>query len=399
MMPMKNTLYKIGIGVCLPIILFHSELKSQAGTGPAPYCMPAYSQTPCNQPNISNDPLNFINDFVNDFNTAGAVTNITNNNSGCNSQLLGGLTENYFRTSCPTFLRVNPGQVITVNVRSGITFDQGFAVFVDWNNNGVYAMPGEQVCATPGIPIAFTWSALNFTIPGAQPAGNYRMRVRSAYFTTGTTIDPCLLYGFGETEEYNLIVGAGVCVVLPIELKSLEATSKNNDVELSWVTASEKNTDFFIIEKSYDGQKFEFVDQIKAAGNSQSERLYLARDLEVKKNALIYYRLKQFDKGESDSKFTKVITYQGAGVSPVFEIFPNPASTELKLVMPEVLSGKQITVEVYNITGKKVATSQVEIDNMNSPVDFDISSLDKGTYFFKISDGAGTVMKKMLVKQ
>ena len=160
MMPMKNTLYKIGIGVCLPIILFHSELKSQAGTGPAPYCMPAYSQTPCNQPNISNDPLNFINDFVNDFNTAGAVTNITNNNSGCNSQLLGGLTENYFRTSCPTFLRVNPGQVITVNVRSGITFDQGFAVFVDWNNNGVYAMPGEQVCATPGIPIGLCFFAV-----------------------------------------------------------------------------------------------------------------------------------------------------------------------------------------------------------------------------------------------
>ncbi len=396
---MKNIVYKISFGIFLPAVLFHGTILAQAGLGPAPYCMPLYSNIPCNQPGASNTVGNFINDFVDSFNTTGGVTNITNNNSVCQTQNLGGTPQNYFFTSCPTFLRVNPGQVITANVRSGIIYDQGFAIYIDWNNNGVYANPGEQVTATPGVPVANTWSALNFTIPGAQAAGNYRMRVRGAYFTTGTTIDPCILYGFGETEEYTVIVGAGVCVVLPIELVSMQATAKNKDVEISWITATEKNSDFFTVEKSYDGEHFEFMGQVPAAGNSMTEKLYIANDRDEKQNTLIYYRLQQFDKGEPEAKFTKVITHYGNGVTPAFEIYPNPANNELKLALPEVLSGKALTVEVFDIAGKKVMSSNITVDEMNSPVNFDISTLQNGSYFFKINDGNGTEMKKMLVKQ
>ena len=84
---MKNWALKY----CLFIFCFsltNNNFFAQIGIGPAPYCMPLYSQIPCNQPNPSNTPGNGINDFINSFSTVGGVSNITNNNSGCNAQNL-----------------------------------------------------------------------------------------------------------------------------------------------------------------------------------------------------------------------------------------------------------------------------------------------------------------------
>lgn len=172
------------------------------GQSPAPYCPVSYSNVTCSQPGPSNSPGNSVNDFINSFNTVGASNNITNNNSGCN-----GNPNNYIRYNCNQhFLKVMPGQTITCNVQSGITFGQGFAVFIDWNQNNVFDVPAERVASTPGVPGAGTFSAINFTVPAGQATGQYRLRVRSAYATAGNTIGPCQLYGFGETEDYECFV-------------------------------------------------------------------------------------------------------------------------------------------------------------------------------------------------
>lgn len=193
---------------CLQVII--------AQTPPTPYCMPLYSALPCNSPGPSNSPGNGINDFINSFNTTGGIINITNNNSGCNAQpfpAFGG-TRNYRFFDCPHYLQTVPGAVINSNFQSGITYSQGNTVFIDWNNDGVYnpanftgVVPGgERMTSTPGVPPAGVMTPMPpFTIP-AVPSGIYRMRVRCAYFTAGPTIQPCINYGFGETEEYNVYV-------------------------------------------------------------------------------------------------------------------------------------------------------------------------------------------------
>ena len=72
---MKNLINKIGI--CF--LLLAAQAKIYAQVTPAPYCFPIYFATPCNQPNPSNTPGNFINDFIHSFNTVGANINIVDN--------------------------------------------------------------------------------------------------------------------------------------------------------------------------------------------------------------------------------------------------------------------------------------------------------------------------------
>jgi gliding motility-associated-like protein len=225
-------------------ITIQIKLLGQAGMGAAPYCLPDYANAPCNQPNSSNDPANTVNDFINSFNTVGADIDIINNNSGCNAQVIGGQTVNYFNHGCNNVMRVTPGQAITANIESGNAFAQGFAIFIDWNNNGVFEVPGERVASTTIVPPPGTFTALPFTIPITQTNGLYRMRVRSQSNENGTNIDPCATATNGETEDYTIIVGtlsvtAGsnspLCEGQTLSLTStLSGTNSSSETTFSW---------------------------------------------------------------------------------------------------------------------------------------------------------------------
>jgi hypothetical protein len=213
---MRSVSKKISLTFVLIFLLGQFRISAQLGgpgVGPCPYCMGYYWNQPCNQPNISNDPSNWINDFIHSFNTTGALTNIVNNNTGCNAQnlpLYGGVVNYYFFPCASKYLQVTSGQNITCNFQSGITFAQGFALFVDWNNDGIFAVTGERMVTT-AVPTAGTFISGNFIVPAVLP-GKYRMRVRCAYATPGNQIDACSQYGFGEIEDYTLWVGTvGAC--------------------------------------------------------------------------------------------------------------------------------------------------------------------------------------------
>lgn len=175
---------------------------SQSTANPGPYCTGPYSGGNCVVGGPPNSQANMINDFIDNFSTSGGIVNITNNNSGCNNN-----PNNYVNYYCQHYLITAPAQTITCTMRSGITFAQGFVIFVDWNQDNVFQNPGERVAATANIIAPATNATLTFTIPAGQPNGAYRMRVRCSFNTPGTAITPCGTALHGETEDYGLFVG------------------------------------------------------------------------------------------------------------------------------------------------------------------------------------------------
>ncbi len=238
---MKNII-KISFLVLAGMILTNTRSNAQALVGPAPFCMPTYWNQPCNQGGPSNAPGNWINDFINSFNTTGATGNITNNNSGCNSQNFPNIgSRNYFYHGCQHYLVTSPGQNVTCNFQSGQTYPQGFALFIDWNNDGVFQVPGERVVTT-AVPAAATFISGAFTTPIGQPNGTYRMRVRCVYFTPGNSIDPCLLSGYGETEDYNVYVGITPPGVITGTATSNSPICNNSQLNLAINTSASPTT-------------------------------------------------------------------------------------------------------------------------------------------------------------
>ncbi len=188
------------------VVLVYQNGNAQSSNNAAPYCLGAYNNTPCAQSGPSNSSTNFVNDFIDDFSTSGASTNISNLGSGCNAGFLSSGTVNYVNF-CQHYLAVAPGQTIVCTMKSGITFAQGFAIWVDWNQDNTFNVPSEYMGGTAGVPAAATNTTITFVIPSTQANGIYRMRVRCVWATIGSNISPCGLGGYGETEDYTVYVG------------------------------------------------------------------------------------------------------------------------------------------------------------------------------------------------
>jgi hypothetical protein len=89
-------------------------------------------------------------------------------------------------------------------------------------------------------------------------------------------------------------------ISLPVELLSFDGMSTEEGNLLLWKTASEHNSDYFLVQSTIDGEKYTTVDKVSAAGNSNQVMEYSLLDTKYGNN-LTYYRLLQYD---FDGKYT-----------------------------------------------------------------------------------------------
>jgi hypothetical protein len=86
-------------------------------------------------------------------------------------------------------------------------------------------------------------------------------------------------------------------LALPIELVSFTATPSKSGNIISWETASESNTDYYLIERSLTGEFTEkdIINVVPAAGNSTELLKYVRLDKEYSQG-VNYYQLTQVDR-------------------------------------------------------------------------------------------------------
>lgn len=164
---------------------------------------------------------------------------------------------------------------------------------------------------------------------------------------------------------------------LPIELISFNATANQNQVDLTWITGSEKNNDFFTIERTVDGIDFEEVGKVSGQGNSSIQNEYSFTDFRPK-NGVSYYRLKQTDyNGESEYFEVKSVHIENGEF--VSNVYPNPAVMNRTTVFIEKTSSI-VTLNVRNVLGQLISSK--EIDATSNDVTEEVELIGSGKLFF-----------------
>lgn len=91
------------------------------------------------------------------------------------------------------------------------------------------------------------------------------------------------------------LIQLGPCVALPIELISFDIYKKEGYNEITWVSATELNNNYFSLERSVDAFNWVEIHNVDGSGTSSTPKFYDYKDYNFTKNSINYYRLKQTD--------------------------------------------------------------------------------------------------------
>lgn len=194
-------------------------------------------------------------------------------------------------------------------------------------------------------------------------------------FGSATIINPC----------------TNCSVALPIELIYFSATAADNrTVILEWQTASEKNNDYFTIERSLDGINWEEVIKISGAGNSSSVLNYYAYDNNPYSEQS-YYRLKQTD-FDGAFEYSEVISvgFNKAEINNI-TIYPNPVENEFILIGNSVEIRQ---IRLFNSLGQDITSKAIIKKQSDTGVVVDLTCLSPGLYYVKTLTTSNIVYKQ-----
>jgi hypothetical protein len=208
-------------------------------------------------------------------------------------------------------------------------------------------------------------------------------------WTMGNNADATIQNIGGSGNIFQQFVDCGN-EVFPVEILGFTAEKVDAGIMLDWVTVTEINNDYFQIQRSYDADVFEAIGQVKGAGNSNSVLTYQFLDNTYTSNK-IFYRLKQYD---FDGSFTYSniveITFEESDMIKM-NVFPNPASEMVNVVVPGMKGGTYHVV-VHDMSGRLVHKDL--LNPVTGTMELNVSNWANGIYIVQLADQFGNVKNR-----
>src|SRR5690554_1386976 len=269
------------------------------------------------------------------------------------------------------------------------------SIWIDFNNNGVFES-SEKVYSSSTLSKTHAGS---FTIPSNLVTGIYRMRIRASSDamddspSVPRSISPCGDIEYGSAEDYRLIILSP----LPVTLTGFYV-SCDKAASLKWTTASEQNSDKFIIEKSLDGIDWEYVAEHKAAGNSNAVLNYYQVDRNPW-NGVYYYRLRQIDYDGMEQVYGPISVSCDENENSI-SVYPNPNEGVFSVRINSSQEINNAALVLVDMTGKVVSSQVIQIPKGVSQISIKESAyLNTGTYMLKmLNEGVYFVPIKVAVR-
>ncbi|MFD1873664.1 hypothetical protein [Hymenobacter bucti] len=247
-------------------------------------------------------------------------------------------------------------------------------------------------------------------LQGGASNGLANAVLASGTLPTGVSLDPAtgriyvsdasLLPKLTQTTSYSLQVtttdaNGGTSTVpvtfalgatpLPVVLVEFTAQAvANRDALLNWRTASEKNNDYFEVERSFDGTSFTAIAKVAGHGTTAAASTYTLTDAGVaaKATGLVYYRLRQVDR-DGTSSYSPQRTLSFPKVAAVsLGLYPNPVATTTSLDLSQLPAARTYQVLLLDATGRQVRTWTLA---GGRPQPLELTGLASGSYVLVVA--------------
>jgi hypothetical protein len=274
----------------------------------------------------------------------------------------------YLTSDDACFLWLGPNALVA-NPTSGSAFI---------NNGGLHSP------ATVASVAIFTANCLqDFKIHYGENTGDNRAILE--YASTGLGITRRVV-------PNNVLCSCMSSYPLPVELLKFYAEYRENQIQLHWSTATEKNNDFFTLYRSADGENWEVLKQLPGAGNSLYKQNYTVTDPQPLPG-LNYYYLAQTDHDGTSKRF-HTIYFDLNDRENLVKVYPNPFQDKCEVVSSWPLREDMSDIHLKDALG---TTHQVIMRKKDKyTVELRTSELAPGKYTLHINTPEGRIVKKLI---
>lgn len=190
-----------------------------------------------------------------------------------------------------------------------------------------------------------------------------------------------------DSVRYFTIGSTNPATQLPVKIVAFNAKRLNDYVALYWTTASEKNNDYFTIERKAETHKWEDIGNIDAAGNSIFLVNYSFEDLNPL-NITTFYRIKQTDIDGAHTYSYPVSVNPTRVDEETLAIYPTLASTQITATV-----SAQTNFSIYNTLGQDLTAKVHVVRAEGNKLVLDVSELPSGNYFMLTVKGKAAFIK------
>ncbi len=274
-----------------------------------------------------------------------------------------------FHDNLPSALKIGTPNTISVSGGTANIFAPKDSTIIRITNISVAA--GSNVVIT--LNVTNNNNLLNYSCGASVDFTNGATNISNIVGRLINTVtDQCLLV---------------TAITLPVELVEFKGIYEDGKSTLNWSTASELNSQKFVIQRADEGYEFTDIGTIKAAGNAS----YLINYYFVDENPNAgknYYRLKQVNNdGSYEYSDVILITAPEKVVDDTksFKLYPNPANDILWIDFIDELH----EINLYNTIGNLV----LKATPTDKHTSINIADLPTGIYFVKIKNKNFTLYK------
>jgi len=186
---------------------------------------------------------------------------------------------------------------------------------------------------------------------------------------------------------------------LPIELLFFNATSFDREVQLRWSTSSERNNDYFSLERSSDDLNFSSIGELEGAGTKKTKTTYKFID-EEPLTGNSYYRLKQVD-FDGSFDYSEIVsvrrTFDIRGEN--LQIYPNPNAGQFQVQLKSDGAVGSVVLRIYDLNGRLVFENFEDVLGESEYLrTIDLSSFPRGIYQINLLQGGQSFGGKLILR-
>ena len=196
-----------------------------------------------------------------------------------------------------------------------------------------------------------------------------------------------------EPGDTNLTIDAGFSITVDVDLVTFDGSWNNSRrvSELFWISATEINTDKYILERSdLNDSSFREIAEVDAEGNTSTETRYEYDDETIVKAGTYYYRLQIVDENGSMS-YSDIIAIDVTDLidrpQVDLKIYPHATSDILNL---EVTSSERFDVsgEVYDMKGALISPLSLNaVTEGTNSLQVNVNDFVSGAYIIRVKVG------------